>query len=160
MAAMMMCGDVLTRTNSDSNSLYLPRSMTDAPMVCLWTTAMPPPLRSVDEPWKLCNTQWFAGAMSNLIASGASDGIHVSVTTVMSSWRSAITSWMCAALLTADLAFSRPMFTDELSDVPVQGSVQRPPQVEGCWVYKILTESHKNAPIKSAARTPRITAKH
>ena len=38
------------------------------------------------------------GAMSSLAASGASDGIHVSVSNRMSSLLSAMTSWISAAL--------------------------------------------------------------
>ena len=63
--------------------------------------------------------------MSSLAASGASDGIHVSVSSRISSLLSAMTSWISAALWQADRAFSRPTHDD--GDVDGPGFSSMPP---------------------------------
>ena len=99
-----MCDEFedVTFTDIDSNSSYLPTSASEFYRItidhCNSTTSSIIGQLTVSA----CITRYPFEATSNLMASGASEEIQVSVTNTRSSLWSRMTSWMRAAFRTAD----------------------------------------------------------
>jgi len=94
---------------------------------------MATPRLSVDDPRGWCSTWKPVGAMSSLIASGASDVTQVSVSARTTSLLSAMTSWITAALLTTERArcTSKHNWHYRISAIldfrgPIMGSLKSP----------------------------------